>query len=233
MAIIPAEVIKPVEKVVEQVPIVINTASETGTNWWMWGAIAIVAIGVGIAIGMTIWSHNINAANGADLARNTGEMGKSLNNRMDHIANNNMILNNQINLNSEATRKHVENINEHFTLLDKKIDNNFTAVEVLKDNYEKIIKLGNQNTLELSQKSYNLSEKAVTMMQEMSEVSSATEGVTVALARFYDIITNQNERLTIVESRMDSLSGSNVIQTPCTMGNPIPLNFSSKKINDE
>lgn len=157
-------------------------------------------------------------------------MGKSLNSRIDLSNQKSIILENQINLNLEATRKHVENINEHFNLLDKKIDNNFTAVEALKDNYEKIIQLNNQNTLELSQKSYSLSEKAVSMMQEMSEVSSATEGVTVALARFYDIITNQNERLTIVESRMDTLSG---VSTPRTMGNPINLNpLPLKKVNE-
>lgn len=230
MAITPTEIIKPVEKAVEQAPIIINTASNTGTNWWIWGTIALVGV---IAVGgiiFTIWSHNTNATNGADLARSTGEMGKSLNSRIDLSNQKSIILENQINLNLEATRKHVENINEHFNLLDKKIDNNFTAVEALKDNYEKIIQLNNQNTLELSQKSYSLSEKAVSMMQEMSEVSSATEGVTVALARFYDIITNQNERLTIVESRMDTLSG---VSTPRTMGNPINLNpLPLKKVNE-
>lgn len=189
--------------------------------------IGVIAVG---GIIFAIWSHNTNATNGADLARSTGEMGKSLNSRIDLSNQKSIILENQINLNSEATRKHVENINEHFNLLDKKIDNNFTAVEALKDNYEKIIQLNNQNTLELSQKSYSLSEKAVSMMQEMSEVSGATEGVTVALARFYDIITNQNERLTIVESRMDTLSG---VSTPRSMGNPINLNpLPLKKVNE-
>lgn len=235
MATIPVEIIKPVEKAVEQAPVIINTVSDTGTNWWMWGAIAIVAIGVCVAIGFTIYSHNINAINGANLSDSCTETSRNLTSRIDHIANNNMILNNQINLNSESVRNHVENINKHFKLIDNKIDNNFTAVEVLQENYEKIIKLGNQNTLELSQKSYSLSQEAVKVMKEMSEVSSATEGVTVALAKFYDIITNQNERLTMVESRMDSLSGSNVTQTPTprAMGNPIHLNLSSRKPNDE
>lgn len=226
MTVMSTEIIKPVE----QAPIIINTASNTGTNWWMWGTVMVIGV---IAVGgiiFAIWSHNTNATNGADLARSTGEMGKSLNSRIDLSNQKSIILENQINLNSEATRKHVENINEHFNLLDKKIDNNFTAVEALKDNYEKIIQLNNQNTLELSQKSYSLSEKAVSMMQEMSEVSGATEGVTVALARFYDIITNQNERLTIVESRMDTLSG---VSTPRSMGNPINLNpLPLKKVNE-
>ena len=180
--------------------------------------IGVIAIG---GIALTIWSHNTNANNVSDLATNTAELGKGLNGRIDLTNQNLKVLQDQITQNSTSTRAYVVNIEEHFSAVEEKINNNFSAVTVLKDNYEQITKLSNSNTLELSQKSVKLSEKAVNIMQEMSEISSATEGVTIALAKFYDIINNQNERLTLVETRMDTISGVATPRTVNTTFNPI------------
>ena len=144
----------------------------------------------------------------ADLADNTATSLNNLNNTINDVNRVNITLKSQMDLNSNTTREYIKNINDHFDLIEKKIDNNVQAVEVLKTNYEKITKLSNENTLELSQKSLQIAEKAAATMQEMSEISSATEGVMVGIAKFYDIIKDYGERLTLVETKIETITGN-------------------------
>lgn len=205
---------KPIIKTVEQTPIIIETA--TTTNWWLWGTVIALGVITVAGIAITIWSHNTNAGNMSELSTNTTNTLTNLNTKIDHVIEGNVRLKEQIILNSETTRGYVNNINTRLDLADNKIDNNFKGLEIIKDNYAKISELNKDNTLELSQKSLGLSEKAVNIMQEMSEISSATEGITIGLAKFYDIVNNFNERLTIVETRIDSITGIQP-QTPRTI----------------
>jgi hypothetical protein len=154
----------------------------------------------------------------ADLADNTATSLNNLNNTINDVNRVNITLKSQIDLNSITTREYVKNINDHFDLIENKIDNNLQAVEVLKNNYEKITKLSNENTLELSQKSLTIAEKAASTIQEMSEITSATEGVIVGVAKFYDIIKDYGERLSLVETKMESITGGT---TPRGMFKPI------------
>ncbi len=192
----------------EQAPIVINTGSASGMNWWLWGTVILVgAIAVG-AVVLTVWSHNTNANNMADLADNTATSLTNLNTTINNVNSANRTLKQQIDLNNTTVRDYVVNFNNHITTVEKKIDNNIEAVNVLKENYEKITALNNANVLELSKKSLEITQKAASTLQEMSEISSTSEGVVVGIAKIYDVIKNYGERLTVVETKIDSLAES-------------------------
>jgi hypothetical protein len=144
----------------------------------------------------------------ADLADNTATSLTNLNTTINNVNSANRTLKQQIDLNNTTVRDYVVNFNNHITTVEKKIDNNIEAVNVLKENYEKITALNNANVLELSKKSLEITQKAASTLQEMSEISSTSEGVVVGIAKIYDVIKNYGERLTVVETKIDSLAES-------------------------
>lgn len=109
----------------EQAPLIINTGSAGGTNWWLWGTVILVgALAVG-GIVFSIWSHQTNANNILSVNENTRNL-------------------------NQITRDNVLNMDEKITNLETGFQTYGSQITKLESNNIENVKLLSESTLEIS-----------------------------------------------------------------------------------
>lgn len=208
MGNIPVEIIKPVEQVVEQAPIIINTQTSSGINWWLWGTVIVVGVITVGGIIFMIWSHNTNANNILSVNETVGNV-------------------------SQATRATVLNIDEKITrnaqqmqelnAINGKLSNELKELNILTNekitNLEqgfqtfgaKILKVeeNNQSNINLlSQSTLEITKEAKEFFKEATEVSSASEAMILTISKLFDGFTLLEDKVNTLEAKIDSITGA-------------------------
>lgn len=197
-------------KLVEQAPLVINTGSASGTNWWLWGTVILVgALAVG-GIVLTIWSHQTNAINIAQIGTDTRNIANTLNTKIDNV--NERVTRNisQIDYNNNYTTKMCNNVDTKIDLVNEKVTNLETGFQ---DFGEKIVKLESnniENVKLLSESTLEISKEAKEFFGNVIESNTATEALIVSIAKLVDGFDLLSEKLITIETRLDTITGQTV-----------------------
>jgi uncharacterized protein YaaN involved in tellurite resistance len=137
-------------------------------------------------------------------------------------------INQQVDLIFDNHGKRMDKLMESDNLLNQKIDNLENTVQTLGTNLVKVSELGNNSVLKLSQQSLSLSHKANEALLDISQATGTVEATTIGLSKVVEIITDYKTRLEIMETRMDSIVGSQTPRTSMSFRTPNIQNIMKK-----
>lgn len=196
------------QKIAEHAPIIINTGNEAGTNWWLWGTVIVVGcIAIG-ALGFAFWSHQTTNTNIVSISESQLTYSRGLNNTINHVDEKTAHINNQVDLLFKNHGKAIDILKEKDDLLNLKITNLETGFEEFGSKITLLEEKNVENMKLLSGETLKITQEAKSFFGEVLDASSASEAITLAVAKLYDGFEVLSEKVNTVEAKVDSITGT-------------------------
>lgn len=195
------------QKVMKQAPIIINTVTESGTNWWLWGTVIAVGIIAVVGVGIAIWSHQSNASNIVNTSQANYNFSKSLNEKIDIVGQHTSVIDKQVDLIFKNQSRIVQSLENKDQLLNEKITNLEGGFQEFGSKITILEEKNLENVKLLSEETLKITREAKNFFGEVLDSNTATEGLILSIAKLYDGFTLLEDRVNTTEAKIESITG--------------------------